>query len=76
MNITQLNSSALKTTGSGKEILLNEVLGRFHQYFTQRHSIRMGWNNSNISYNERKLKEKDRANVFENEEEQQRFSAT
>jgi hypothetical protein len=74
MNITQLNSSALKTTGLGKEILLNEVLGRFHQFFTQRHSIRMGWNNSNISYNIRKLKEKDRANVFENEEEQQRYS--
>ena len=44
MNITQLNSSALKTTGLGKEIILNEILGRYHQFFTQRHSIRKGWN--------------------------------
>ena len=57
MNITQLNSSALKTTGLGKEILLNEVLGRFHQFFTQRHSIRIGWSN-NSSHEARKLKEK------------------
>lgn len=56
MNITQLNSSALKTTGLGKEILLNEVLGRFHQFFTQRHSIRIGWSN-NSSHETRKLKE-------------------
>jgi hypothetical protein len=58
MNITQLNSSALKTTGLGKEIILNEILGRYHQFFTQRHSIRIGWNN--ISSKEKKLKEKDR----------------
>jgi hypothetical protein len=82
MNITQLNSSAIKTTSLGKEILLNEVLGRFHQFFTQRHSIRIGWNN-NISYKARKLKEKDselnaiinefgcKSNVAKNGEQQQ-----
>jgi hypothetical protein len=57
MNVAQLNSSAIKTTGLGKEIVLNEVLGRYHQFFTQRHSIRMGWNNT--SSKTKKLKEKD-----------------
>ena len=58
MNITQLNSSALKTTGLGKETLLNEVLGRFHQFFTQRHSIRIGWRSNNSSRETKKLNEK------------------
>jgi hypothetical protein len=44
MNITQLNSSALKTTSLGKQILLNEIMGHFRQLFTSRHSIRIGWN--------------------------------
>jgi hypothetical protein len=57
MNIAQLNSSAIKTTGLEKEFVLNEVLGRYHQFFTQRHSIRIGWNN--ISSKTKKLKEKD-----------------
>jgi hypothetical protein len=81
MNITQLNSSAIKTTSLGKEILLNEVIGRFHQFFTQRHSIRIGWNN-NISCKARKLKENDselhavidrfghKSNVVKDEEQQ------
>jgi hypothetical protein len=55
-NIAQLNSSAIKTTGLGKEIVLNEILGRYHQFFTQRHTIRIGWNN--ISPKTKKLKEK------------------
>jgi hypothetical protein len=56
MNIAQLNSSAIKTTGLGKEIVLNEILGRYHQFFTQKHTIRIGWNN--ISSKTKKLKEK------------------
>ena len=44
MNITQLNSSALKTTSLGKEILLNEILGNFRQLFVSKQSIRVGWN--------------------------------
>ena len=55
-NIAQLNSSAIKTTGLGKEIVLNEILGRYRQFFTQRHTIRIGWNN--ISSRTKKLKEK------------------
>jgi hypothetical protein len=57
MNVIQLNSSALKTTSLGKEILLNEVLGHFRQFFTPRHSLRMGWNNT--SYKTKELKEED-----------------
>jgi hypothetical protein len=84
MHITQLNSSALKTTGLGKEIILNEILGRYHQFFTQRYSIRIGWNN--ISSKAKKLKEKDRelypiidgfrheSNVVRDEEQQQQYS--
>ncbi len=52
MNITQLNSSAIKAMSLGKKIL---PLGRFHPFFAQRHSVRIGWNNS-ISYETRTLK--------------------
>ena len=57
MNITQLNSSALKTTSLGKQILLNEVMGHFRQLFTSRHSIRIGWNDA--LFKSKKLKDKD-----------------
>jgi len=43
MNITQLSSSALKTTSLEKEILLNEILGHFRQLFVSTQSIRVGW---------------------------------
>jgi hypothetical protein len=57
LNIIQLTSSALKTTGLGKEILLNEVLGHFHQLFASRHSVRIGWNNA--IFKSKKLKDQD-----------------
>lgn len=57
MNIIQLNSSALKTTSLGKQILLNEVMGHFHQLFTSRHSIRIGWNDA--LFKSKKLKGQD-----------------
>jgi hypothetical protein len=58
MNITQLNSSALKTTSLGKEILLNEILGNFRQLFVSKQSIRVGWNN--MSSKARRLKQRDK----------------
>ncbi len=57
MNITQLTSSALKTTSLGKEILLNEVLGHFHQLFASRHSVRIGWNDA--LFKSKELKDQD-----------------
>jgi hypothetical protein len=57
MNITQLTSSALKTTSLGKEILLNEVLGHFRQLFASRHSVRIGWNDALLK--SKKLKDQD-----------------
>ena len=39
MNITQLNSSALKTTSLGKEVAFGEMLGRIRQLFYPRPSI-------------------------------------
>lgn len=57
MNITQLNSSALKTTSLGKQILLNEVMGHFRQLFTSRHSVRIGWNDE--LFKSKKLKDMD-----------------
>jgi hypothetical protein len=59
MNITQLTSSALKTTSLGKEILLNEVLGHFHQLFASRHSVRIGWNDALFKSKELKDQESD-----------------
>jgi hypothetical protein len=43
-SITQLTSSALKTTSLSKEVLINEVLGRLSQLFSSRRSVRIGWN--------------------------------
>jgi hypothetical protein len=57
MNITQLTSSALKTTSLGKETLLNEVLGHFHQLFASRHSVRIGWNDA--LFKSKELKDQD-----------------
>jgi hypothetical protein len=58
MNITQLNSSALKTTSLGKEILLNEILGNFRQLFVSKQSIRVGWND--MSSKARRLRQRDK----------------
>ena len=58
IQILTYHGRRIKFTGLGKEILLNEVLGHFHQFFTQRHSTRIGWSN-NTSHETRKLKEKD-----------------
>jgi hypothetical protein len=44
MNIVQLNSSAIKTTGIVKIALLSEILGRLGQISTTKYHIRMGWN--------------------------------
>lgn len=43
-SITQLTSSALKTTNLSKEVIINEVLGRLSQLFSSRRSMRIGWN--------------------------------
>jgi hypothetical protein len=43
-SITQLTSSALKTTSLSKEVIINEVLGRLSQLFSSRRSMRIGWN--------------------------------
>ena len=58
MNITQLNSSALKTTSLGKEILLNEILGHFRELFVSKQSIRVGWNG--VSSKAKKLRQGDK----------------
>jgi hypothetical protein len=58
MNITQLNSSALKTTSLGKEILLNEILANFRQLFVSKQSIRVGWND--MSSKARRLRQRDK----------------
>ncbi|MDQ3838439.1 MAG: hypothetical protein M3297_04135 [Thermoproteota archaeon] len=43
----------------GKEILLNEVLGHFHQLFASRHSVRIGWNDALFKSKELKDQESD-----------------
>jgi hypothetical protein len=43
-SITQLTSSALKTTSLSKEVIINEILGRLSQLFSSRRSLRIGWN--------------------------------
>jgi hypothetical protein len=58
MNITQLNSSTLKTTSLGKEILLNEILGNFRQLFVSKQSIRVGCND--MSSKARRLRQGDK----------------
>jgi hypothetical protein len=44
LQISQLNSSALKTTSMMKELILGEVFGRARQFFSSRHFVRVGWN--------------------------------
>jgi len=45
LNITQLNSSALKTTSLGKEVAIGATLGHIRQLFFKEPSIFRGWNN-------------------------------
>jgi hypothetical protein len=54
--ITQLNSSALKTTSIAKEMIITKVLGSARQFFSSRHSARVGWND--MSSDSKKLKER------------------
>jgi hypothetical protein len=59
LHISQLNSSALKTTSVPKEFILTEVLSRARQFFSSGHSIRVGWNDtssSSLSLHAKKLK--------------------
>lgn len=55
LHISQLTSSALKTTSVAKEFLLTEVLGRTRQLFSSGHSVRVGW--KDMSLEAQKLKE-------------------
>jgi hypothetical protein len=55
--ISQLNSSAFKTTSLAKEFILSEVLGRVHQFFSSRHSVRIGWNDMSMKSQKLKLKD-------------------
>jgi hypothetical protein len=45
--ITQLTSSALKTTSISKELIMNEILGRLSQLLSSDKSMRIGWNVGN-----------------------------
>jgi hypothetical protein len=47
MSITQLTSSALKTTSFSKGLVVNEILGRLSQVLSSDKSVRVGWNTSN-----------------------------
>jgi hypothetical protein len=55
LHISQLTSSALKTTSVAKEFILSEVLGRTRQFFSSGHSVRIGW--KDMSLKAQKLKE-------------------
>jgi hypothetical protein len=46
LHISQLNSSALKTTSVAKEFILTEVLSRARQFLSSGHSVRVGWNDT------------------------------
>jgi hypothetical protein len=50
MDITQLNSSALKTTSLGKEVALGATLGHIRQFFLAKPSVIKGWNDDTKSY--------------------------
>jgi hypothetical protein len=43
MNITQLNSSALKTTSLVKIAVVSEILGRIQQLLPLKQTVRVGW---------------------------------
>jgi len=45
MSITQLNSSALKTTSLVKIAFVSEIMGRIRQMFPWRQVVRIGWTN-------------------------------
>lgn len=45
MNITQLNSSALKTTSLVKIAFVSEIMGRIRQLFPWKQVVRIGWIN-------------------------------
>jgi hypothetical protein len=47
ISITQLTSSALKTTSFSKELIINEILGRLSQVLSSDKSMRIGWNVGN-----------------------------
>lgn len=49
ISITQLTSSALKTTSFSKELIMNEILGRLSQILSSDKSVRIGWNISSTS---------------------------
>jgi hypothetical protein len=49
MSITQLNSSALKTTSLVKIAFVSEIMGRIRQLFPLIHEVRMGWVNAGTS---------------------------
>lgn len=57
LHISQLNSSAIKTTSVTKEFILGEVLGRARQFFSSRHFVRIGWNDVALKSQKIKLKE-------------------
>jgi hypothetical protein len=65
LHMSQLNSSALKTTSVAKEFILSEVLGRARQFFSSRHFVRIGWNN--MSSKSQKLKFKGDGNGRNND---------
>jgi hypothetical protein len=46
MSITQLNSSALKTTSLVKIAFVSEIMGRIRQLFPWKQVVRIGWTNS------------------------------
>jgi hypothetical protein len=56
LRISQLNSSALKTTSVTKEFILTEVLSRARQFFSSGHSVRVGWKDTSFLH-AKKLKE-------------------
>ncbi|AFU57798.1 hypothetical protein Ngar_c08560 [Candidatus Nitrososphaera gargensis Ga9.2] len=51
MSITQLNSSALKTTSLVKIAFISEIMGRIRQLFPWRQVVRIGWVNGGLSNN-------------------------
>ncbi len=55
--ITQLTSSALKTTSFSKDLLINEILGRFSQLISSTKSLRIGWYENSLPVS-RKIKTK------------------
>jgi hypothetical protein len=64
-SITQLTSSALKTTSLSKEVIINEILGRLSQLFSSRRSLRIGWND--ILSKSQKLKHQKNGLLYANE---------